>query len=967
MMNGRKAIQQQYFTRDREGVFRTSEGFDTVAKSEGLDPAFIKTTLNPFCIYKAPKELLGRGEEDVSLYPESLVVFHADNGDMVIGRSCFVGADFTGQRSASFTHQFIVPKERKEAFLLNPERLLHISSFQSAYDIREGKQLPELDEIEYDTFAESRNGIVRTEQLLSRLGIDQTRFQQLIYTVMSSVTNKKKVYIILDADVTESAELAKKLLLVIYGCIPYATRRQLGFMTFSSEPEGKQGLHMVFVEKGGIRQPDRNIEREHVFDFPNNRFIHNELPAQEHDYLEFIWKHVHSPDQLDPLFEFCEEALQGAPSNTALRVQSYYELFSLYEIEQGNHALYAANRATAMQAIATYTSAETAQPPNRLNQLFIALLRKDAVDATILPDDAYIKYLLQYYAIADEGVRALLNTCFVIFISRAANRSAQEGMAEAAQLFDQLLGRDKMFDAVMNGLYGHQASTAEGYVAYRMAKAGTVKELVEEIRFWIQHGESIVEQRFFANEILKKVKRLLQTDTVFKKVEAANALFRYFDELPERANKPHYEDFCGQLKLEIQLELLETLKPTSLEYDDIVQLGFLLEKTDQELNSHLNSRQKQTMHLLGTIYKVLLMAKKEDSELVKAIDRLDTLDLERVQESLKKLLFLRITPEHFSKIVYAFYRPSLGRNSGYVAEFDYYGMLEYVAEKGRDMIYDFLVWSAEDSRFLNPKQGIDANYRAAVSKFFDVHAPKAFRDKEIKQKLLASQNDSFIAFYNVIKLRQSEEWVRFLVKNKRLLTRSGLTIVAIVVLLIVFRSPLAMLIAYMGPAPVLVVEAMPVDSAASTVTLEASADHADPGVQLFVNGEFIGNGKASKTLDLKDGNNVFEFKAVNRGGKASEVIRKEVTYVMPAPIVTIEALPEVTRNNTIVVKVGAADIHDPNPTLFINGQAAGQTNVTKTVELKPGDNTIEIKAVNNSGKASEPILKKIKYEPAAAK
>ncbi|NHN33013.1 GAP1-N2 domain-containing protein [Paenibacillus agricola] len=963
MMDERKAIQQQYFTRDREGVFRTSEGFDTVAKSEGLDVAFIKTTLNPFCIYKAPKELLGRGEEDVSLYPESLVVFHADNGDMVIGRSCFVGADFTGQRSASFTHQFIVPKERKEQFLRNPERLLQIRSFQSAYDIRAGKVLPELDDIEYDPAARN-GGIDQTEQLLTRLRIDQTRFQQLVYTVMSSVTNKKKVYIVLDTHVVDSAELAKQLLQLIYNSLPYATRRQLGFMTFSSEPEGKQGLHIIFVEKGGIRQPDRNIEREHLFDFPNNRFIHNELPAQEHKYLDFIWQHRHSPDQLDPLFEFCDEALQGTHSNTTLRVQSYDELFTLYEIEQGNHALYEANRAAAMQAIATYANAETIQQKNRLNQLFITLLRKDAMDATILPDADYIKSLLQYYAFADEGVRKLVNTCFVLFISRAASRSDDEGMAEAAHLFDQLLGQDHMFDAVMSGLHGHQAGTAERYVAYRMEKAGGVKALIEEIRFWIQHGESMVQQRFFTNEVLKKVKRLLQTDTVIKQVEAANTLYRYFDELPERANKPQYEDFCGQLKLEIRLELLESLKPASLEYEEIVQLGFMLEKTDQELNSHLDSRQRLTMHLLSTIYKILLMAKKEDSELVKAIDRLDTLDLERVQEALKKLLFSRIAPEHFSKIVYAFYRPSLGRNSGYVAEFDYYGLLEYLMEKGRDMVYDFLVWSAEDSRFLNPKQGIDANYRAALSKFFDIHAPRAFRDKDIKQKLMATQNDSFIAFYKVVKLRQSEEWVRFLVKNKRLLTRSVLSLLGLIVLLVVFRSPLMMLIAYIGPAPVLVVEAMPIDNNASTVTLQATADEADSNVQLFINGEFIGNGKGSKTVELQDGNNVFEFKAVNRGGKASEVVRKELTYAMPAPIVTIEALPEVTRNSTITIKVGAADVHDPSPTLYINGEAAGQSSVTKTVDLKPGENMIEIKATNKRGKTSEPILKKIKYEPA---
>lgn len=35
-------IEQQMYTRERRGVFRTTEGFDTVAASPGLDPSFIK-------------------------------------------------------------------------------------------------------------------------------------------------------------------------------------------------------------------------------------------------------------------------------------------------------------------------------------------------------------------------------------------------------------------------------------------------------------------------------------------------------------------------------------------------------------------------------------------------------------------------------------------------------------------------------------------------------------------------------------------------------------------------------------------------------------------------------------------------------------------------------------------------------------------------------------------------------------
>lgn len=47
-------ITQQMYTRERRGVYRATEGFDTVAKSESLDNNFVKKILHPFCLYDAP-------------------------------------------------------------------------------------------------------------------------------------------------------------------------------------------------------------------------------------------------------------------------------------------------------------------------------------------------------------------------------------------------------------------------------------------------------------------------------------------------------------------------------------------------------------------------------------------------------------------------------------------------------------------------------------------------------------------------------------------------------------------------------------------------------------------------------------------------------------------------------------------------------------------------------------------------
>lgn len=40
-------ITQQMYTRERRGVYRATEGFDTVAKSESLDNNFVKKSFTP--------------------------------------------------------------------------------------------------------------------------------------------------------------------------------------------------------------------------------------------------------------------------------------------------------------------------------------------------------------------------------------------------------------------------------------------------------------------------------------------------------------------------------------------------------------------------------------------------------------------------------------------------------------------------------------------------------------------------------------------------------------------------------------------------------------------------------------------------------------------------------------------------------------------------------------------------------
>ncbi|GIP32011.1 hypothetical protein [Paenibacillus sp. J2TS4] len=884
-MSRERTIQQQYFTRDREGIFRTNEGFDTVAKSPGLDNGFIKSALHPYCVYKGPQELLGSDEADASRYPDALGLFHADNGDLVIGRSVYVSTDFTGHRSAFFTHQYVVPKQRKEEFVRDPRRIFAIRGFQSSYDIRSGKSIPELQDIDYDagSFPENPDGV------LARLGIDRKLFQQLLYAMMASATGKKKVYIALDTHVSASSEEAKRLMEIVYSCLPYAIRRLLGFVTYQQEPEGKQHYHVMFVEKGSIRLPDRQLEKDVLFDFPNRRFTGTDLPDTHHPYLDYVWDRRHEPESLRQLHDFCDEALGGegtAAAFAAIAVPTYDELCTLFEIKQGREALYENNRTGVMNSILNYLTAETAAHKQQLNDLFRRLFSKEARDGHQVPSADYIEPLLRFYSFADESSQATLISCFALFIQRAASTS-ENGIAGAVPLFDRLLGDDAVLRSVLRQLYGQHPRTVEQYVAYRIEAAGSVQSFVDEMSFWLQSADEWVTQRFFANEVLGKIKKLINAEKA-KRSGAARTLYTYFDHLPERKNKQHLKTLCEQFKLEISLETLEGIALPNLGYDDIIQLDFMLDRPSPELVQSLGSGGRLTLDLLMAVYRVLTLDRGRESNAAKSLEKLGPLDLEHAQEMICRALADRIGPADFSKITYAFYHPGAGmdNNAWDAAEYNFDRLLEYISEHTRNtsLIYEFMAWSAADERF-SSGSGVNAHYRSALIRYFDRHDSRAFKNKEVRDLLLGVPNRAFAALFREIKLRQSPALVKFMATRKKRLFRIGilaLPLALVIVLLSVYWTPITGFI--LKPTPTLTVDALPEKTAEPEVTVTASASDGgyDPEPKIYVNGELAGYGSISKSVSLKEGENTIEIKSENKYGKVSEPLVKKVLLDIPA-------------------------------------------------------------------------------------
>jgi hypothetical protein len=768
-MTLRAKVQQQLYTRERGGIFRSNEGFDTVAKSSGLDNSFIKSVLHPFCVYKIPQEFLKSGETNSTLFPESVASFHAPNGDMVIGRSIYVEADFTGQRSTSFTHNFVIPKEIKGELLRSPASLFHIQDFRSTYDIQQGKQLDELD---VEVFLSEGHSFTYDEELMRQLGLDETMYKQLLLAMMGSVTNKKKVYISLNVPITELPKYASRLMEVMYQSLPHGIREQLGFMTYNSEPEGKQGIHVMFVEQDSIRPNDRNTEKDYIFDFPNRRFMNVELSqGTEHIYLDYAWKYRDEPDALVDFFAFCEQALLDIPAGS-IQPTHYYQLCHLYQIEQGNTAMYESNRAGVLNWILAYLKKENVGAKPRLNRLFVEQLMHEHI-----PNRDFLKEVVHYCLISNFDIEQLMMVLAKL-ISRQFNH--QLSVEESLPVFDQLeKNSPDMLHSLIHKLYELNSSCMEEYVLVRMDRVTSLQKWADEINFWTNQG-NVIMTRFIMDQTLKRVIHLLDPDSS-KRILQAKEVCSNMREFSNGHGR-RYDSFADFIISGVFVYFVNALSLKDISMKDWEVLDFVFPYSDAEYTKQLDETGKENLSVLTAVHNVLSYEVDRPSIAYDSLEKLSISQQKRAHELLKKLLPLSIQKGQYELIPFAFYVPERDYNHANSSEFEYLDMLKYVASQtsGSDRLYDFIVWSTIDKRFDK------VDYLKALDRYFTENDSQAFKKETVRKKLLNIRKvgRDFYKLFEGIMLSQHSGLYRFWYRNKKKIVRlTALSLLGLVVII----------------------------------------------------------------------------------------------------------------------------------------------------------------------------------------
>ncbi|CAH8714711.1 glycosyltransferase [Paenibacillus thiaminolyticus] len=751
-------IQQQMYTRERRGIFRPNEGFDTIAASGGLDTGFIKKVLHPFCVYDAPAELASLGEKDEARYPQALHLFHADMGQLVLGRSIYQAADFTGLRSAFFTHNFIVPAERAADAVKDYPSLLN-ADFASSYDIEQGTELPELEKI--PSAAEARRPASPTA-LLARLGIDEKMFKQLLFAVMSSVVTRRKVFVALDVAVEELSETALQLVGVLYGSLPYAYRRALGFLTFSKEPQSRKGIHLTFVEQGSLRPNDRNIDKDYTFDLASKRVTNVDIDLGKQPYLSFAWSNLEQPVRAEAFYVFHEQMLEGMDSQRHTAIASCHELAVLFQIEEGSDSFYTQNRVGALRSMLDYLAPEgAAESKRRLAELFRGCFQREyeLVKQGGTPDPAIVKCFMEYEALAGSALGSDLIGYLIRSLYEASESKGRERMEAYYALIE---GSDSVskpfFDTLLRG--GKTVELFFPYMRQKFQEIVRADDLLKLAHHWSsQHPVLLLKTEFTelaAGQLAEKLRHDVEP------VSAVNAVLDMADRLLAEEGRPASEDmliFMEQLSYAANVFLLTELNLEQTRQEAFLQIGFLAHPGEvREWAARYPPHVQSTADVMLSAYRWFRDAEPDES----IFDGLSPAELDRLQQLGRRWLQKDLGPSCFGRLVLAFCRDA---NTGLI---EYGALLHYLHQHAPDKetVYRFMNWS-EKQRFFSRGRKLEPGYAAAVVAYFKKYDQDAFKNRTNRKLYFEQAGAPLQAVYVKARSELSPPIVRWLRRNRK--------------------------------------------------------------------------------------------------------------------------------------------------------------------------------------------------------
>jgi hypothetical protein len=746
-------IQQHMYTREREGVFNSTPGYDTIAISKGLDKTFIKNVLHPLCSYYPPRELASIGEKDEGKYPKSRLITFTESGELILGQSVYKESDYTGERETFFSHNFIVPRQGINEFLYSADAVFGRLPFENGYDVSKGKQLTEFEELPANL-----SEFQSLPSILTKLSITAEQFKQLIFAMISSLTSKKKVYISLPGEVCSVTEAAYQLTYYLFQCIPFELRKSFGFISYASEPQNKKNINLMFIEKGSIRPTDSLINKDFVFDFAQDIFLNSKENVNNHPFLQFAYNSlVSNPGKLTEFFTYAENALYDQKNIT---LQHYNDLQTLYSIVEGSYQASEVNNLAIFKILRQFLTAENFSKKEALSDTLVKLvdeelsiIKKNQTHSSV----EMILELLYFSTFIDQEHRSKI----VLYIAYSLYFGSSD-IKYVSKIYTYLKAQPLLFKLVNSTILKQPnlvKSIIEPYVRAQLTAITSLKALVGEVKFWLHANPDIIDNpEFFETSkemfvsLFKKEKDLIVTfhslkkELVSPRVQDEGISYFYKSILKELAT------------LVINGLVLETMTRDQFEQASTIGKSIAID------TSHGNVKSK--LELIHHVNEVMESRQFADPERFS-----NNTNFGKLQLIILRLIQKSPIEEQIERIAFSFYNAS-HRSQNY----NYTEMFRYVHSQGgtkamAKFLYQFTrMWRGRNAR--------DRGLEIALHDYIGEHSKEILKDKRSIRNW-ASIDRLVVKVLEQVKYEQMSAIGKFIHKNQKVLYMSLVSVLSL--------------------------------------------------------------------------------------------------------------------------------------------------------------------------------------------
>lgn len=714
-------MKQQYFTRERKGVYSNTPGYDTVAKSEGLSDNFIKNVLHPFCLYDVPEEISSSGNIDHTQCPDSITCLQPESGELVLGRAVAAGLDYTGSRNVYFVHNLVFSKDEKESHVKSMEKFLHVNSFEGSYDIEKGTMLPDIDNLNFN----NSTGL-NHEAIFRNLGIDETIFKKMVYAVFLSLNNKRKIFVSLDVNPSDISKYSRILLEYIIAALPYDLRRSFGFMTYLNRPKEKRYINIMFVERGSMNKGD-NISRAYVFDLQKKKLMNVDFDLSKQYFLDFAWENLKNRNKLNDFYSIVDDVVAGMSADKKLSIDTYNELCRLYELKNGNEEIYRMNKEGIFNSLYKFFNSKDAGNKewfkDMLRTRFISELSElSKTGFKTYSSKEIINTFIQHYDRTSE-TNDIINNIIAMSMKNAYSRMQ---FAYIGDLFENISKNNDMSTNFINFIYKNSERYGEVFnwrIKENFHKARDLEKLFETTTFWIKTLPGLVSNESFIE--LFKVKAFQLLDVEGNAVVPSSKVLKFLEEIRAKAYGQDTLYIMG-FRSDVYDRMFESIRIGDLTENDIM----IMELED---NNSLDEKIKAIK-----ILKEFILAKGGRSlQLVgDKFAKLSERYRNEVLKALESLCKNEIGLGNFGKIILALSDISYNEEISY----NYERVLSYISKNGgEEAVSEFLLWASENNA-LGQSEGEKRKFKNAVIKYIERENIGLLKDSKLRKSLFNGVN-----------------------------------------------------------------------------------------------------------------------------------------------------------------------------------------------------------------------------------